>query len=1113
MQNNFPRVHSISTIGIKQHFSCDYIFHPLRTDFSGESGSGKSMIADIMQLILVGSKLFKSSTESNKVRDVKGMVIKPKGKQHGLAYIFLNIEVSPNKYLVIGVFIESSSNKADPFIIQGSYDWESDLTALSIPLYYKDLLLNNAIQRVEVLQEQLSEVRLKRFNWKAYHQLLFDNGLIALDFNHDKTLESYASILRSFSRGKGFKKDPHSLKKFLFGDTEQDKIMQKYDEEVAGIQNEFYEQERYTKEIQLIDTKQKQVKSIIEVHKTFTDKQLEYHAAKNWFWKRKLEENTANYKKANQVYYKSCSKLLLTNKKEAELEKAELEKLKSLLSDLKRIQSSKESYEEEIVHPKQQFELVLAHKKMIDIVNQWLKKYNDEVVKLKQGYKEQKEKIKEKETLQIFILHLRNSSQLEAFEQSEWSTNFKQTKLRFEYEMAERTAKIEELKALAIFSDQKNTDSLAIWAKDNLDLPVSPEIESVLVHFQSLPREKPESKSSKRYLPFPKELFDKLDVKDETGDGFWINLDGVYEYISYVPKQHLNGINAKELLNRLSEINSSVQQELSALEKEHLKAERLKKDLFEFTGLEGVIKLFTNKEAIEAFQVNPDFKINQEEFDQHLFLYQQKDSIALKYEAAHSDYFSLESKSQDNKRKIERIKEKIQSILIHFDNKQLNKEETNQLIDEKTEKLEELDSEINEHIEESAFVALNEELFPSEPTLNKVIKVSSDVKIELSEKRNQKGILKELKDKAESKLQEAKNDYLTTFQTEFDFTEHKQINHDPDDGQNSLKEQLIELKTNFEATYRNIRETIEDQSQLMDYSVGMLAHKLLPTVFSNSKVDFNKVDDKIAERLSKLLKSVQEIGSRKVEILKRVLTTVYNTYNQYLERIQDIDKYLKKQNHIITGSNKASLKYKKAMDFPANWMNPFRKQLDDKLAEVRMNVGLFEDLKKEIDIKKMMLTAFRNEGGSTIAELEDILNPKSYFDLDFDIKLDSGESNAGSQGQTYTANALLGLARLSLIETKNRSGIQIMPIDEAEGLGNNYNMLHDLAKKEKYQIISMSIETAGNIEEGEQYIYLMNENNLADDTTYVPPLGIFSEEKVEEDIELFIYQKAGKDVE
>ena len=1112
MQNNFPRVHSLSTIGIKQHFNCDYIFHPLRTDFSGESGSGKSMVADMFQLILVGSKLFKSSTESNKVRDVKGMVIKQKGKQHGLAYTFLNIEVAQEKYLVIGVFIESSNNKADPFIIQGSYDWESDLTALSIPIYNKDLLLDNAIQRVEVLQEQLTDVRLKRFNLKDYHQLLFNNGLIRLDFNYDKTLESYASILRSFSRGKGFKKDTHSLKKFLFGDTEQDRIMQKYKEEVAGIQNEFHEQERYTKEIQLIDTKQEQVKNIIKIHKAFKDKQLEYHVDKNWFWKRKLNESIANYKKAKQANSKSYCKWLLINKKESELEIKELLKLKSLLLDLQKIRTSKEPYKQQIIHPKQQFELASGQKKKIDKVNEWLEKFDD-IEKLKQTYKEQKKKTIEKKTLQGFILYLRNNNQYEAFEQSEWLRDFKQAKLSFELEMAERNAKSEELKALAVFSDEKNEDSLAIWAKDNLDMPVSIEIESVLVHFQSLSRKKDESKLYKRYLPFPQELFDNLDIKDKSKDGFWVNLDGIYEYVSYVPKQYLNKTDASELLNQLSKTNSSIQKELTKHENENVEKETLKKVLFEYAGLEEAISLFANKEEIEAFILDPEFRISQEAFDEHLSLHQQKDSIGLKYKAAHSDYFSLESKNQAEEKKKKGINEQIQSILVHFDKKQMRIEEANQLIDKRKELLDELDIKINEHIEKSALKALNEELFPHESTLIYVIKRKADAKIELHEREREKNNLKEFKANAESKLQETKNDYLTIFQKDFDFSEPKHVGHNPDDGQNSLKEQYQKLETKFQERYDTIKETLESQSQLIDYSVGMLAHNLLPTVFPNSKIDLSKVDDKLAERLGVLLKSVQEIGSRKVEILKRVLTEVYNTYNQYLERILLIDNYLKKQNHAITGSNKASLKSKRAIDFPATWMNPFRKQLDEKLTEVRTNVGLFEDLKKEIDINKMMLAAFRNEGGSAKANVEDILNPKSYFDLDFDIKLESGESNAGSQGQTYTANALLGLARLSLIEGKNRKGIQVMPIDEAEGLGNNYNMLHELAKKEKYQIISMSIETAGEIEEGEQYIYLMSENNLADDTTYVPPLGIFSDERVEEDIESFIYNKSRKDVE
>src|SRR5690606_22029124 len=149
------------------------------------------------------------------------------------------------------------------------------------------------------------------------------------------------------------------------------------------------------------------------------------------------------------------------------------------------------------------------------------------------------------------------------------------------------------------------------------------------------------------------------------------------------------------------------------------------------------------------------------------------------------------------------------------------------------------------------------------------------------------------------------------------------------------------------------------------------------------------------------------------------------------------------------------------------------------------------------------IKAFQKLGGSSKVEPKDLMNPTSYFDLVFELKLENEDVNSGSNGQTYAANALLCLARLSLIEEKGKEGLKIMPIDEAEGLGSNYDMLHDLAKKEQYQIITMAIETAGEITDNGQYIYIMNGNNLANVDSFVPPLGIFSDE-ITEDIEQYI---------
>ena len=41
---NYPRIYSLSTLGLIHHYENDYLFHNMRTDFVGDSGSGKSML-------------------------------------------------------------------------------------------------------------------------------------------------------------------------------------------------------------------------------------------------------------------------------------------------------------------------------------------------------------------------------------------------------------------------------------------------------------------------------------------------------------------------------------------------------------------------------------------------------------------------------------------------------------------------------------------------------------------------------------------------------------------------------------------------------------------------------------------------------------------------------------------------------------------------------------------------------------------------------------------------------------------------------------------------------------------------------------------------------------
>ncbi|RPJ66145.1 MAG: hypothetical protein EHM20_17665 [Alphaproteobacteria bacterium] len=60
---------------------------------------------------------------------------------------------------------------------------------------------------------------------------------------------------------------------------------------------------------------------------------------------------------------------------------------------------------------------------------------------------------------------------------------------------------------------------------------------------------------------------------------------------------------------------------------------------------------------------------------------------------------------------------------------------------------------------------------------------------------------------------------------------------------------------------------------------------------------------------------------------------------------------------------------------------------------------------------------------------------------------------------------------------KIKPGIRFMPIDEAEGLGSNYDMLYQIAKQYDYQIISMCINPLGKFRENEQYLYILHKKH------------------------------------
>ena len=1091
MQNNYPRIYSLSTIGIKQHFNADYLFHPYRTDFSGESGSGKSMIADMIQLILVGSNEFKSATQGNRQRDVKGMLISQKGKSSTRGYIFLNIEIKPKNYIVVGAYIEGTSNAAEMFIIQNGYDW-NELTPLNKPVLNKDLIINNKVDTLNNLCDKIEFARMKSFRRKNYHQILFDSSIVSLDLTKSETLKTYANILRSFSRGKGFKTESENLKKFLFGDDEQNAIMDKYNEEVNNISNDFHEHIRYTDEIKQINDKQVLLKTALEKQKEYKAIYTTYLTKKFNYWNG-IRENTIN--KKGEINTKLYQKKVEQDFVQKEILRIQIIDLKELLSTKEKVLNlSKKDKDNNDVE--RRFYEISQSKLQIEVTQKWFDTNNNDIEKVREWFTSERSENVNKLALQDFTKHLSDSNTLDVFKKSNWLSDYQKENEVYFKKIEDLDKKIAELKSLSKFSDSNDQESLVNWALDNLEFPLSHAEESILKYFQKYGKIKPSEVNSKRYVPFPELLFQDLNanIKGKSKKGFWLNLDGVYEYISYSEDRALNVENPESVKDSLSKFKEGIEEKLTQYIGEKQNEEDLKNALFKFSNLEKHIELFKRKDELLNFKIdNSLINLSEESFNLHLKTFKNKNTILKQYNSLQKEFeeFTIRKSLLEGYQKtIEKLKTNLFENEISVDA---------QLIKEKIASNNEYLEEQEESLKEKIF---DEKLFLKTFTKEIITQQKlTELKFELSGKL--KDLEKDIIDtdklislaQAEIEQTELLNEQL--FKNSIEFNGKAKETANPDDGgYNSTQNKA---NTAQQAYIEYLKLITKDLPYDETATIGQLANYLLPTVFPSSKVDEDLISNDIVDRLSKLTQDIQEIGSRKVDIIGSVFNDVYNVYRKHLTKINDINEYLKKDNKEITGGNKASLTFKKSIYYPENWLSTFRKQL-----QTQMNyTGLFSDLRDEIDINRMMIRAFQKLGGSTKVLPEDLMNPTSYFDLVFELKLENEDVNSGSNGQTYAANALLCLARLSLIEEKDKKGLKIMPIDEAEGLGSNYDMLHELAKKEEYQMITMAIETAGEITDDGQYIYIMNENNLANVDSFVPPLGIFSDD-VTEDIEEYI---------
>lgn len=1085
MAKQLPRIYSLSTVGIQHHFHTDYVFHHFRTDFSGDSGVGKSMIADMLQLIFVGSE-FLSATEGTGERPANRMPIGRYG------YVFINVEVDVHKYIALGMFISTATINPDPFIIQGGYGKEAYIP-LQNPISYQDILNGEIVEDIDAVSRRLDgKFNCQRVTQKGYHDYLMEHELLPIQITDKVRLKNYARILRSFARGRDFKHDSESLKYFFFDDHKETEIHDDFQKRLDNIEADLDGHKRHKEILQNVSAKEQDLIALKSLKEEKQKAELELYKAKCVFHFRNIK-NKEKEISDNQLKIKNAINCIASLRISRLKEYTEiidslfdeihlhLDTIQNAEKKLKEIESADKVLNaklDEILHECSRYSLIGESQEIniVSLINQlygeivtvehWIDKYQAiEIVK--DTFYTQQENHEKYNKIKALNSVVNEHKLMSVFLSSSWVLN-DDIEASYQRKIDEIDYDIKRQKALSKFSDTKNPHSLSNWAlKNRKALNIIQE--SVLVHFKDLITHKPELFDDARYLPIPEELFYHLNFVNESEDGFWIILNGIHEYIPYAQTQFFNTDDSHQIESYFADNYNKSQSEVERLEVERKNIIALKQ-LLNKIGIEAV-NAYREKGNIENYKIDKDLDKTASEFESYCSHYFYAEDVK-QWKSEVDRYTTTLNQSDSIKEQINKDLEGVAKFLrqnklpIESDSIKLH----NALSKLESEKKQE--KKILEH-QLQWYLKLTD---TPDSNLNSI---ESE---KLAERKVAKQNILEAKQKLETerpeyskyllKYENLSNDKLNII---LDYYHSQYLNPDVED------RTLNKIADSYRIYYDNIVDKyVHDSSQARfkgSEDFIALSKEILPEIFTRRIIN-NEIDilQQIREYLTEITDKYTEFGDVKLNILKEIFTEVEDKSNEYMIEIAQVSNYFFRNECQISQSVSLDIKHSHSETYPITWIRNFVNDLEDKAT----NIGLFAALGEKISVEEMMKEAYLQCGGKARRiDVKCLLNPKSYFNIDFSMRKNDGSINSGSTGQTYAAIALLCIARLSLIEKqasggKMAKGLRIMPIDETENIGSNYEMLEKIAQDNDYQIVVISRHPLDDYSENGRFQYMLN---------------------------------------
>jgi DNA repair exonuclease SbcCD ATPase subunit len=981
----YPKIYSLSTVGLIKHYNHDYLFHHKRTDFIGPNGVGKSILADLLQLMFIYEKeLIKFGTED--VKETRFIHTLP--YLTACAYCFLNILVEKDKFITIGVQIQNQERKRIiPFVIAQSADLTIPKLQLALNkdelLFSKDFIRNGVIPEMQELAEFLNnerELKLSFFKNREdvqdYYNFLSSKEILPINLSRENNLKAFAKVIQSFSKAKTLKlsgkEASKNLKAFLFEETEED-IKSDFEKEKNTLEKILKEYKRLNDDIQILQKKQKCLNALRQQNENLWSSLKDYKTA----------EISNHYLDLN------AQKALETEGyQQLQQQKVNLEKLQHIASKIPHLEAAIKKQSEISEH---NYGQIHRYKQLIEHIDE----LSEKITELKMAVLPQIHDSWVADAVRVDIdvrtvaeikndilfaePYLKKYITLENIESARKKQLSELDKLKAQL----NTDKEQKEELLRLLSDNKE-DSLLSWYINKLPALDADKMQAVL-HFATLPTVEIGSPQNGMRFINPEELDDLKTNK--TKAGIWLKSGALAEFIAYNP-------DASILMNH-AELNEGVQQLTDKLK----------------------IELAAIKEKLQALNAMQDGL----EYNTTLFEYEFDTSIS---EAS----------------QIRQLKTAI-GCMLQRDEKiaALQVEKTRQ----ETE-LNELQQQFNLQYREPEVIARD---------LKKIKDKWSNRAIKLSKYSGEKGSeLKSLKNQIEGtkkdleritsnviRMQNEFNQLNTGYYryfheniTQFDSTtKHLPALKDAyDKADETYKNNYVETTTGFEETKEERNAEVNFERQNHSYSFSVLERALL-----GNRI---KTTDDITTALQEANNNRTQIADNIRDNMIKIFSRTSKGYNDYKAQVQTINAFF--VNRKISGKYHFNVAFEPNANIKIDDIQ--KMAYDIRLAATRGELQFDQSI-----------TDFLEDFFKKLAKLKErvpiaqLLDPKTYFHLSTKLEDELGEDISGSTGESYSAIALLAVARLST-QKANPKGLRFIILEELGSMDNtNFNIFPDIAEE------------------------------------------------------------------